>query len=302
MSTIHDSYPGRVGDALTLGPVELRVTDADRAARFWEQLIGLRPLAADGAATTLGTGYEPLIVLRETATRAAVAGHSGLYHVAVHVPTERELGRILGRLERADWPISPVDHLFSQAIYLRDPDGITVELARETPWRMREARVGAGLGLHTIDHEGRVHRPSEPLDLPALRAAAEGHDPSAPADGAYIGHLHLAVPDLGAAVAFYRDRLGMTSHVDASEIGFADLHAGGVFPHRVALNTFAGAGAPMAPSDTAGLERFTVRYADAARLDAAAARLEQAGTAVDARPGGGLRVRDPAGGAIDLIA
>jgi catechol 2,3-dioxygenase len=292
----------RQDEFLALGPVELRVTDADRAARFWQEVIGLRPLATTAEAIILGTAQEPLIVLRETASRGAVDGHSGLYHVAVHHPSEREFGRALARLAQAAWPASPVDHLFSKAIYLRDPDGIGVELTLETPWRMRELRVDAARGLHAIDQEGGTHRPSEPLDVPTLLRAAEGLDAAAPADGAYIGHVHLTVPDLGAAVGFYRDQLGMVGHLDEPGIGFADLHAGGAFTHRIALNTFHGPGAAPTPVEAAGLDRFTIRFATRDRLAQARARLEEAGAIAEADDRVALRVQDPAGDAIDLIA
>lgn len=285
-------------ERFSLGPVELRVTDADRAARFWQELVGLAPLG-DGDAVALGADGQTLLVLRQTAARPAQPGHSGLYHVAVHFPDARECGRVLGRLASAGWPVSLSDHLFSQAVYLRDPDGIGVELTLETPWRMREMRVDPRRGLHVIDQVGRVRRPSEPLDVAPLLAATRGRDLSAPAEGAFIGHVHLTVPDLGAALAFYRDRLGMVSHLDEPDIGFADLHAGGDFTHRLALNTFSGAGAPPTPVDMAGMDRFTIRYDTPARLEQARSRLQQTEIAA-AHIEGREQVRDPAGNAIDL--
>jgi catechol 2,3-dioxygenase len=288
------------GELLSLGPVGLRVSDAKRASRFWQELIGLRPLQSGGI-NVLGSGAQPLIELREAASRGAGSGYSGLYHVAVHFPSELEFGRVIARLIAAGQPISPVDHLFSKAIYLQDPDSITVELALETPWRVREMFVDDQLGLHAIDRDGQIRRPNEPLDISGLLGEASGSDLAAPADGAYIGHVHLSVADIHAALAFYRDQLGMLEHVSAPKLGFADLHAGGDFKHRVALNTWQSLGAPPTPTDMAGMDRFTIRLTAHEQLEQAAMRMEQAGANLEALDPDGLRVHDPAGYAIDLV-
>jgi catechol 2,3-dioxygenase len=284
----------------SLGPAELRVTDVERAMRFWTQLIGLQPLGGDDDAPAVGSDGRPVIALRQPALRPAAVGHAGLYHVAVHFSSELEFARALARLTDARWPISSVDHLFSQAIYLRDPDGIGVELTLETPWRMREMVTDPVHGLHAIDHEGRVHRPSEPLDVEALIALVERDGAATSAQDAYIGHIHLSVPDVDAANAFYRDRLGMISHMHAPELGFADLHAGGAFMHRIALNSFCGPGARPAPGDTAGMDRYTIRFDSTARLEQVIARLGEAKLPVQVDGAAGAHVRDPAGVLVDL--
>jgi catechol 2,3-dioxygenase len=292
----------RTDELLTLGAVHLRVTDAPRAARFWQEVVGLTPIAAPPEATVLGADDRPLVVLRETASRPATAGHSGLYHLAVHLPTEVEFARVLARLSAVGWPASAVDHLFSQAIYLRDPDGIGVELALETPWRMREMGVDDRHGLYAVDHDGQYHSPSEPLDVPALLAVADGTDLAAPADGAFIGHVHLSVPQLGPAVAFHRDQLGLIEHLNAPALGFADLHAGGAFTHRIALNTFHGRSAPATPPTMAGMDRYAVRYDTPQRLAGATSRLERAGIPMERGDAGALTVRDPGGNRVELSA
>jgi catechol 2,3-dioxygenase len=285
-----------------LGPVELRVTDIDRASQFWQRLIGLSQTGPQPGSVSLGSNGRTLIVLRQSALRPAVGGYSGLYHVAVHFASESEFAHVLVRLMTARWPITAVDHLMSKAVYLQDPDGITIELDFETPWRMREARVDALRGLHAIDQEGNIHRPSEPLDVPALLVGIDESKLTPPVDGAYIGHVHLSVADLGAAVEFYRDRLGMLVHMYEPSVNFADLHGGGDFQHRIAVNTFQSAGAALAPANTAGMDRYTIRFQTADGLSAVKSRLEDAG--IDSAPldSGAVAVHDPAGNALRLIA
>jgi hypothetical protein len=55
------------------------------------------------------------------------------------------------------------------------------------------------------------------------------------------------------AFAFYRDLVGFDEHLLMTQIGMADLSAGGRFPHRMALNDWHGPAALPPPAGTAGL-------------------------------------------------
>jgi catechol 2,3-dioxygenase len=277
------------------------VTDVERAVGFWTGLIGLAALGGQDGARAVGSDGRPVIVLRETASRPATAGYAGLYHVAVHFASEFEFARALARLADAGWPVSPVDHVFSRAIYLYDPDRIGVELALETPWRVREVGADPVRGLYSVDHDGQIHGPGEPLDVAALLAVVDRDGPSVVAEGAYVGHIHLSVPDLRAAVAFYRDQLGMIEHINAPQFGVADLYAGGVFKHRIALNTFRGPGTPPNPTDMAGMDRYTIRFDTVSQLERVIARVRQMQTPVQERDAG-AHVEAPGGVTIDLTS
>jgi catechol 2,3-dioxygenase len=167
---------------------------------------------------------------------------------------------------------------------------------------MREMGVDPVRGLYAVDQEGRFHRPSEPLDVAALFAVVNRSGATTSAHGAYVGHIHLSVPDLDAATAFYRDRLGMIGHMNAPELGFADLHAGGAFTHRIALNTFEGPGVPTAPNDMAGMDRYTIRFDTPDRLKQVIARLREAEAPARAYGIARAHVLAPAGVTIDLTA
>lgn len=283
----------------TMGPVHLDVTERDRSLAFWRDLVGLAVLRSDEAAIELGAGPagRPLIVLRAVAERAALRGHSGLYHVAIHLPNEAEFARVLARLITARHPISPTDHVMSKAIYLNDADRLMLELTLETPERVRRYAVsGDGGLLDIVDNEGRRRGGTEPLDVEQVLRALPDRDFSRPLpEGTKIGHVHLHVDDLETSTRFYRDVLGFIENTYAPNWGMADLYAGGRFPHRIALNTWQGAGAPQPPAGTAGLRHFTVRYDSERRLEEA---LQRAGRA-ERRSDGGV-VRDPAGNAVLL--
>ena len=71
----------------------------------------------------------------ERGRRAAAAGHTGLYHVALLYPDRPELAR--GHAPRARPRLTPVDHATDHggtvSAYLADPDGNGVELYVDRP-------------------------------------------------------------------------------------------------------------------------------------------------------------------------
>jgi catechol 2,3-dioxygenase len=305
-TTTIESGPGPAGavfdpgETLAHGAVHLDVTDLPRALAFWRDLLGLTDLGeADGVAR-LGAGGRELIVLHAGAVRGPQRGHSGLYHVALHLPDEREFARVLARLGAARYPQAPTDHIFSKATYLDDPDGIGLELTLETPDRVSEMSVH-GSEFRIVDRDGRRRSPVEPLDTDEVfsHLGEAALDLPLP-DAIKVGHVHLHVSNLDQANAFYRDQIGFAEHTFLL-IGMADLQTGGRFPHRLALNVWQGVGAPQPPAGTAGLRHFTIAARDAAGLAAIRSRLEAAGTDLET-DGDALFARDPAGNRFQLVA
>jgi catechol 2,3-dioxygenase len=288
------------GEAIAHGAVHLDVTDLPRALAFWRDLLGLADLGGADGVARLGAGGRELIVLHKGAVRGPQRGHSGLYHVALHLPDEREFARVLARLAAARYPQAPTDHIFSKATYLDDPDGIGLELTLETIDRVAEMSV-RGSEFRIIDREGRHRSPVEPLDTDAVFSQLGDASIDVPLPAATkVGHVHLHVSDLDEANAFYRDQIGFEEHTYLL-IGMADLHAGGPFPHRMALNVWQGQGAPQPLAGTAGLRHFTITARDAAGRAAILARLEAAGVEIESE-GDAHFARDPAGNRFRLAA
>lgn len=243
-------------DRLRYGAVHLNVTDVDRSLVFWRDLIGMVELGrSDEGAVRLGVPDAELVVLHPGATGPVMRGYSGLYHLAIHMPSEAEFARILGRLFAARYPNAPTDHITHWATYLDDPDGINLEISFETIDRVGEISMIGGRPS-IIDSEGRRHDMTEPLGLEEVFSHRDGEDLSGPLpEGTRIGHVHLYVGDLEAAQEFYGEA-GFTRHLDASGIGFADMSLGGSFPHRIAVNVWQGIGAPQTPEGIAGMRHF----------------------------------------------
>jgi len=117
-----------------------------------------------------------------------------------------------------------------------------------------------------------------------------------------IGHVHLTVANLDRALGFYRDVLGfeVTQYYGDSAVF---LSAGG-YHHHIALNTWAGEGAPPPPPGRTGLYHFAILYPDRKELARALKLLIENRVQIDGVADHGVSesiyLRDPDGNGIEL--
>jgi catechol 2,3-dioxygenase len=270
-------------DAL-LGAIRLRVADVERLTRFYREAIGLRVLE-EGPLTRLGADGSALVELEAAPDAPPRPAHTtGLFHLALLVPTRADLAAALRRVVAAGWRLSGAsDHLVSEALYLSDPEGNGIELYRDRP--RGEWPVADGvLQMDTL-----------PLDLGDLLSESDeaAGDPGMP-PGTTLGHVHLQVADLVAAERFWVDALGFEVVVRGYP-GALFVAAGG-YHHHVGLNTWAGEGAPPPPRDALGLDRFELVLPGTDAVTEAGERLAAA-AAVELVDGGVLAA-DPSGNAV----
>ena len=277
-----------------LGPVHIAVTDETRALAVWRDLVGLTVLGRDEAGIRLGVDGKTLIVLEPGAERPVVKNTSGLYHVALHVPTRKEFARITARLVASRFPNSPTDHLVSEATYLWDLDGNGIEITFETPWR--GSFKSDGDSFYALTTDGRRHSGRDAIDLDGLFAElTEADDLRAPMiPGTRVGHVHLHVGDLDTAMEFYSGAIGFERLMLNKRVRMGDAGLG-YQPHAIAFNTWAGTGAPQAPEGSAGLRWFTIEVPTAADIDAIRGRI---GEVRDME--GGFEATDPAGNRVKV--
>ncbi len=249
--------PATVAAGTRLGPVHIAVTDAERALTVWRDLVGLSEIRRDERTIELGAGGRTLVVLHANAERPVVKNTSGLYHVAIHVPTRKDLARVTARLIAARYYNSPTDHLVSEAVYLWDLDGNGIEMTFETPSRGK--LTSDGNDYFGITTDGRRTSGRDPIDVRGLLGElAPGDDLAAPLPAATrIGHVHVHVSALDAAMDFYSRVIGFRRLMLAGRIGMGDVTMD-YPPHIIAFNTWAGVGAPQAPAGSAGLRWFTI--------------------------------------------
>src|SRR5712691_709454 len=270
-----------------MGAVELSVSDLDRSLDYWQRVVGLRVLARENGAASLGTDTELVRFVEEPGSQPA-DGHTGLYHVALLVPDRPSLARWLAHAARDQTRIEGLsDHYVSEAIYLRDPDRKGIEIYADRPRELWEGQVMQRMTTIPIDVESLLAE----LDDPAVEPF--GGLP----DGTTVGHVHLRVADVQATVEFYRDVLGMGLMAQLGPMA-AFLSAGG-YHHHVGGNTWESRGAGSARPGSATLRHATIVLPDADELDRVVARVADAGQEPEPRDDGVL-VRDPSQNALLL--
>ena len=226
-------------DETRLCQVHLRTRNADPVVRFYTGVLGLTMVRQHGATTELGAPGQafPMLIFSEDKAASPRARRStGLYHIAIRFPSRQDLARALRRLTENQYPIEgAADHLFSESLYLSDPDGNGLELYCDRPraqWPMKNGLLAGA---------------SNPLDVPRLLAEAGTEPPpkEAPA-GTDIGHIHLHVAGLPEAERFYHEYFGMD--VTIRELPGALFFAAGGYHHHVGANTWAGSAPPPSPT------------------------------------------------------
>src|SRR6266545_3722936 len=151
------------------GAVRLNVAGLDGAQAFYQATIGLGTIKRTGDIVILGSGDIPAVELvgRPDAP-ARPRRTTGLFHLAILVPTRVELARALHRIVETGWSLTGAsDHLVSEALYLSDPEGNGIEIYRDRP---REEWSYA---------DGQVQMETLPLDLDGVLGVLSAADTEA---------------------------------------------------------------------------------------------------------------------------
>ena len=282
------SSPAPIDVRTRLGAVSLVVAELERSVSFYERVIGLQMIErADGRAA-LGVDGDALIELVEEPGAAPVDRSTGLFHLALLLPTRIDLAAWVQhaiddqiRIEGAS------DHVVSEAVYLSDPDGHGIEIYAD---RSREVWAGKVQELMT----------TLALDLPSLLAEVDPADPTPYAGmpaGTTMGHVHLKVAEVPAAIEWFRDVLGFelmaTFGPQAAFLGANGYH------HHIGANTWMSSGEGPSGPGTARLGHLTIILPDAPELERLLDQVRAAG-GEPLELDGVWHVRDPSGTAVRL--
>lgn len=271
---------------MRLGYVTLQVASLERSLAFYEGLLGLRVLGREGGEARLGSlDGAHLFTLREHpgehpgagAPPVPRRGRLGLYHVALRLPARAALGQFLRHVGASGLHIGMSDHLFSEALYLTDPDGLGLEVYADRP---RET---------WLSENGELVGASLPLDVPSVLAAGGGASFAGVPSGSVIGHIHFYVDDLVRASSFYERGLGFEKMTSMPGARF--VSAGG-YHHHVGFNTWA-RGASLPGDDEARLLEWRLHLPAEADLAVVSKRLALAGFGAEQLLDGSLRATDP---------
>lgn len=282
-------------DFATFGVVHLNNTDLGKAIGFWTKIAGMKLRSATLEMAEFGTENRPLVVVHQSANTPFQEGYSGLYHFAIHLPDKQEFAKALFRLQQHGYSFSPIDHTMTKSLYLKDPDGITIEFALETPELFKRVITSGGLKMEASD--GSIRSASAQLDENEVLKSLKDKDLDKTIHpDAKIGHVHFYAQDVAKSNDFYK-KLGFLEFNYLPEYLYADLGAGSAYRHRVALNSWHGRNRPLAPVGSAGLRHYQIVYESAEKLT----------EYVQRNPGlekleGGYKLADPTGNVLLLTA
>src|SRR6202140_2344088 len=147
-----------------LGSVELKGLDLDRELAFYER-FGVTRLDAAGGAASLCTSGTPLLRPGALPGGSERPRHTpGLYHFAILLPREEELGGVLRRSLEEPLPLTgTADHFVSQALYFDDPEGNGIEVYAGRPRCGRPYPKGRlNIGTNHLDFERLLRIPDPP--------------------------------------------------------------------------------------------------------------------------------------------
>jgi catechol 2,3-dioxygenase-like lactoylglutathione lyase family enzyme len=155
MSPVKAKAAGLLPAATQVGPVTLRVAEAERSLAWYRDMIGLELIERTPERLVLGAGGKPFLILEvKPGTAPRIEETTGLYHLAILVPDRPALAAVLARIAAARVQLGASDHLVSEALYIWDPDGNGNEVYRDRPraewtWARRISRCPRQRGWAT---------------------------------------------------------------------------------------------------------------------------------------------------------
>lgn len=268
--------------------VGLKVLDLDGMKKFYQEIIGFEVISEEGNEVQLGTDGKSLLSLIAAEGIVPKKGrYSGLYHFAILLPNRKELGKILLHLQNQGIRVGSSDHLVSEALYLSDPEGNGIEIYSDRDpeeWSWSNGEVA--MTVDPIDAEG------------ILREAGLANESwSGMPSGTLMGHVHLHVSNLPEAQKFYTEGIGfeVVTEMGGQALFLSDQK----YHHHIGLNIWNGIGIPALPENEAGLDFFTLVFAEEAKRSEMANRLRALSAEVT-EADGYWETQDPAGITIRL--
>jgi catechol 2,3-dioxygenase len=231
-----------------LGEVVLNVQDLAKMTSFYSDVIGLVKLNETERSAAFGAKKdgEVLLVLEELKNgKTPSSPRTGLFHIAFLLPSREALGDMLIHLVKSKYPLDGAgDHVYSEALYLSDPEGNGIELYRDRPfedWRVTE--------------DGKYPAVTEEVDIDAIIDAASRAPFQKIHPETKMGHIHLQARDMDKTEDFYSGILGLNV---PTKMPTARFFADGAYHHHIGSNNWAGSSLSERLPDETGLAYFTI--------------------------------------------
>jgi len=247
-----------------IGSVNLNVSNIEKSLQFYTSFLGFKIVKKESSSVFLSPDGKPpyLVALTETKTKSPNQKSAGLYHFAVLLPHRKDLASFFSHLMQHKDKVKIdgfSDHLVSEAIYIRDPDNIGIEIYRDRQKSLWEW------------NNNIVRMTLDPLDIEGLQKESTQSWNGFP-DGTAIGHVHLHVSSLEKAKKFYSEILGFKN--TASMQG-ALFFAAGDYHHHIATNVWLGENILPANLGFPGVDYFTIKLSSDAKLNDLIDRLNE---------------------------
>lgn len=226
--------------------VGLRVRDLESSLAYYRQLgFSLVRDQREEGSVGMGVGKTEILALRHTPNARPRPAHTaGLYHFAILLPGEVELGSFLRHSLQGDGARidGASDHLVSQALYLNDPEGNGIEVYADRPrelWPLNE-----GTSMPRMDT----------LRLNTQALLAKARDFHGFPEGTILGHMHLNVNNLDESIAWYKRTFALNLIYNFYEqAGFVSWDG---YHHHLGLNTWNGSHSIRHEQDVSGIDFF----------------------------------------------
>ena len=240
------TYGIDIDPATTIGAVALSVADLQRSLAYYQQRSAWRCWSMRATSHAGRREHQPCCGCTRSQARGLSGGPPACTTSRCACPPAATWRVCFVTLPSSGTRIGgAADHLFSEALYLSDPDGHGIEIYRDRPrdtW---------------YDAQGKLRVASDPLDLQGILRELDGDE--SPWDGLPVGtdmgHIHLQVANIRDAERFYVEVLGFERMIGMPSASF--VSAGG-YHHHIGMNTWAGIGVPAPPEGAARLLSYEV--------------------------------------------
>lgn len=270
-----------------ISDVKLRVQDLEKSIDFYQNIVGFKILNKKDRIVQLTADGETVLLTLEQPVEitAKQPRTTGLYHFALLLPKKSDLANFIYHLSHHQVAIGASDHHVSEAIYFSDPEGNGIEVYVD-----RDPK-------HWKWQHDQVMMVTEPLRFRELLVEGTENGWNGLPEDTMMGHIHLHVSELNQSEAFYTKGLGfeVVTRYGTQALFLSD----GKYHHHIGMNTWQGVGAPKPDPHTAGLDYFTIVYADEEKRQQIIHQLRTIGAMVE-EMNGAFYTEDPSGNLICL--
>ena len=253
--------------------VHLRVKDIKASVKFYEDVLGLHTISVSDKEAKLSIGRSFLYLKKGVAVNFST---TGLYHFAILLPTEEDLGRFLHHLSKVGfYQVGAGDHIYSQALYFDDIDGNGIEVYADRDMS-KWVYDGDALKAATL-----------PVDINRLLEIGKGPWNGIPKNSK-IGHIHLQVKDLANVKEVYVDKMGFDIKTEMPTALFVSKDG---YHHHIGANTWAGSNIVKREDNMIGLDFFTLEVSNLAWYKEHLDTYQEVGDGIEYVDDNGIKVR-----------